>query len=315
MLKRIIKAEILFWIVVALLSLICSCKENIPVKESAAISKINTTEDKPFNKKNLSSEFKSYWYSGEAEVSSYKLEQARYGEIREGNAVLVFVTEDFLPSIQVKADNQNASNIPVLKLNATKKFLTGIYPYSIMQSTFYPVSNKSHALKVSCSVQEWCGHVYVQLNNRESFEIMSHSYFEGEADAHFNLDKTVLENELWTKLRINPQSLPTGDLQIIPSLEFTRLRHIPIKAYAATATLTDGKYTLNYPDLNRTLCIQFNPNFPYDILEWEETFKSGFGPDPKILTSKATKLKTIKTAYWQKNHIEDEVLRETLQLN
>ena len=45
--------------------------------------------------KQLSQEFKGYWYAGKAEVSSYKLEQARYGEIREGNAVLVYVTEDF----------------------------------------------------------------------------------------------------------------------------------------------------------------------------------------------------------------------------
>ena len=31
-------------------------------------------------------------------ISSYKLEQARYGEIRNGKAVLVYVTEDFLPN-------------------------------------------------------------------------------------------------------------------------------------------------------------------------------------------------------------------------
>jgi len=66
--------------------------------------------------KELSSEFKKYWYAGNAEISSYELEQARYGEIRKGKAVLVYVTEDFLPKEQVKADYQNPENIPVLKL-------------------------------------------------------------------------------------------------------------------------------------------------------------------------------------------------------
>lgn len=214
----------------------------------------------------------------------------------------------------MKADRQNPNNIPVLKLNATKNFNTGIYPYSIMQSTFYPVSNNKHAIKVSSSIQEWCGHVYMQLNNKEQFEIMSHSYFESEADQNFKLEKAILENELWTQLRIDPKSLPTGDLQIIPSLEFTRLKHAPVKAYKASAKLSNHSYSINYPELERTLTISFNPNFPHDILGWEETFKSGFGSNAKTLTTKATKLKTIKSAYWGKKSKQDEVLRDTLQL-
>lgn len=315
MLKRIIKAEILFWAIIGLLIVLSSCKKETKKKDLAENWKTEFVIHKPFEKKALSKEFKAYWYAGEAEISSYKLEQARYGEMREGTAVLVYVTEDFLPDVQVKADNRNAKNIPVLKLNATKNFNTGVYPYSIMQSTFYPVSNNKHALKVSSSMQEWCGHIYAQLNNRTQFEIMSHSYFEGEADQNFKLDKAILENELWTKLRISPKSLPTGDLNIIPSFEYSRLRHIDIKPYQASATLTANTYTINYPELNRTLSITFNPEFPFDILSWEETFKSGFGPNAKTLTTKATKLKTIKSPYWQKNSNKDEILRQTLKLD
>ncbi|MCH7524002.1 MAG: septum formation inhibitor Maf [Bacteroidetes bacterium] len=265
--------------------------------------------------KELSQEFKDYWFAGEAEITSYKLEQARYGEIREGHAVLIYVTEDFLPNIQVKANQENPENISVLKLNATKKFNTGIYPYSVMQSTFYPVANNQHAIKVSSSIQEWCGHVYMQLNNRNDFEIISHSYFQGEADELFNVDKAILENELWTQLKIDPKKLPTGNLQIIPSLEYIRFGHIDLKAYEASAILTDTTYTISYPDLNRTLIINFNSEFPYVISGWEETFKSGFGSNAKLLTTKATKLVTIKSPYWKKTHNKDEVLRKTLQLN
>ena len=314
-LKKLLKIEILIWLIVGLVLLLAACQNKSVSNNLAIHSETKSVEQDVIEPHKTSLEFNKYWYAGEAEISSYKLEQARYGEIRQGTAVLVYVTENFLPDAQVKTDNQNDKSISVLKLNAVKKFNTGVYPYSIMQSTFYPVSNKKHALKVSSSMQEWCGHVYAQLNNRDQFEIMSHSYFEGEADQNFKLDKTILENELWTKLRINPISLPTGDLKIIPSFEYTRLGHKSIKAYLASATLTENVYTINYPELNRTLSITFNPEFPFDILGWEETFKSGFGPNAKVLTTKATKLKTIKSAYWQKNKNKDEILRETLQLN
>ncbi|MGY8915797.1 MAG: septum formation inhibitor Maf, partial [Flavobacteriales bacterium] len=269
-------------------------------------------------KKELSEAFKEYWYAGNAEISSYKLEQARYGEIREGEAVLIYVTEPFLADKQVKADQSNASNIPVLKLNTTKKFLTGIYPYSIMTSSFFSVHDNAHALKISNSVQEWCGHVYAQLNNRDKFEVQSHSYFESEADQEFKLTKTLLEDEIWNKLRVDPGSLPTGSIQIIPSMEYTRLHHKEFKAYKATATLTNNgaltNYTISYPSLERTLEINFSAKFPYTIENWSETASSGFGAGAKQLTSRATKIKTIKTPYWQENHNSDLFLRDSLGL-
>lgn len=292
-----------------------SCKDNNtsnPVDENVSTS----TDVEPIkNPTPLSQEFKDYWYNNEAEISSYKLEQARYGEMRDGEAVLVFVTEPFLLDEQVKADQKNPSNIPVLKLNATKNFNTGIYPYSIMQSTFFPVANNQHAVKISCSVQEWCGQVYTQLNNRTDFEVTSHSYFEDEADEDFNLNKSTLENELWIQLRIDPKSLPTGTIEIIPSFEFLRLRHVPFKAYSAEVQLTDNSYSINYPELNRSITIYFNPQFPYDIEGWKETFISGFGEKAKELATTATKLKTIKSDYWNKNNNADTNLRETLGLH
>ncbi len=306
--KKTYKSLIFVFTIVLGLTTSYSCKQDT---KSNNLLAANTTSQNTKPTEPLSQEFKDYWYAGEAEISSYKLEQARYGEMREGNAVLIFVTEDFLPEVQVKADNQSSSNIPVLKLNATKNFNTGIYPYSIMQSTFYPVANNQHALKVSSSMQEWCGHVYAQLNNKDKFNIMSHSYFQGEADENFKLDKAILENELWAQLRINPKSLPTGSISVIPSFEFSRLKHVDIKPYFVDATLSDGLYTLTYQNLNRSLVIKFNPEFPHDILEWEEMFQSG----TKVMSTKATKLKTIKSPYWQKNDNASAILRDTLQLN
>ena len=130
--------------------IIGSCGEPKASTDTLALNKnTGTSEKRP--RKPLSQEFKAYWYSGEAEITSYALKQPRYGQIRKGHAVLIYVTEPFSAQKQVKADNPDASNIPVLKLNSTKKYLTGIYPYSLMSSTFYPVHDNGHALKVSFS--------------------------------------------------------------------------------------------------------------------------------------------------------------------
>jgi len=262
--------------------------------------------------------FNAYWYAGKAEITSYQLEQSRYGEIHKGKSVLIYVTEDFNPTKQVKADQQRANNVPVLKLNATKKFYTGIYPYSTMTSTFYPVANNKHALKVTASMQEWCGHIFTQLNNRDQFEIASYSYFESESDQEFTTEKAILEDELWTKLRIDPTQLPTGTQQIIPAFELLRMKHIPLKSYEATATLTangtTSTYTLDYSKLNRKLTINFNTSFPYDILGWTETTKAGYGNTSKTLTTKATKIKQLKSPYWSRNSVKDSIFRKELGL-
>lgn len=303
----------------ALTAFLCtSCKENATMgdkKEMALNEPIEeTVPTSP--KKPLSKEFKSYWYAGNAEITSYKLEQARYGELREGSAVLIYVTEPFLPEIQVKADRSKATNVPVLKLNATKNYLTGIYPYSIMSSTFYPVHDNQHALKTSLSIQEWCGHVYAQLNNRDSFEFTSHSYFEGEADSNTTLDKALLENEIWTKIRIDPNELPLGAIEIVPSLEFFRVKHQDVKAFSATASLTSASgissYTIDYGNNLRKLTINYSTEFPHTIESWTEEFQSGYGTNAKNLVSKGTKLKRIKTPYWSQNSNKDVILRDSL---
>ena len=309
------KTSLRFCCTFVLLTLNSSCKKDAQKIPQVEISSSSTVDITPITAQPLSDEFKSYWCANEAEITSYTLQQARYGEMTPGTAVLIFVTEPFLKEEQVKAEQSSVTNIPVLKLNATKNFHTGIYPYSIMQSVFYPLANHQHAIKISCSIQDWCGHSYAQLNNRTEFEVTSHSYFEGEADEDFSLPKAILENELWTQLRIDPKSLPIGNVAIIPSFEYLQLRHIPLRAYNASAELKLNTYTISYPDLKRSLSILFNPKFPYDIISWEETFISGYGENAKPLTTKATRQKIIKSDYWNKNTNDDFTLRESLGLN
>lgn len=298
-----------------ILLLFTSCEEPVDKKGEPVISALELPPARP-----LSADFRNYWYQGKAEITSYDLQQVRYGEIREGKAVLVYVTEPFEATKQVKADRPNQESISVLKLNATRKFLTGIYPYSIMSSTFYPVADNQHALKLTNSVQEWCGQVFAQLNNRKEFELQAFSYFESEGDQELRLPKTLLENEIWTKLRIAPNDLPQGDIEVIPALEYIRLKHIPFQAYKAKAKLIkkeDGMstYSIKYPELMRTLEIQFSSAFPHDIESWTESYVDGYGPNAGLMSSTAKRIKRINSPYWSQNSNVHLPLRDSLGLD
>ena len=247
----------------------------------------------------LSQTFKTHWFDGFAEINSYELTQSRYGQQRKGKAVLIFVTEDFLAKEQVKANQKSKTTIPVLKSNRSKNFLTGIYPYAIMSSSFSSLRKKHPLIKTVASIQEWCGQSYLQLNAREKENtLVSHSYFEGEADQKFTLPKTVSEDELWNLIRFDPKNLPVGEFDLFPSLEIIRLNHIEAKAVKATASLQAGSYSLYIPSLQRSLNIRFDQNFPYTIEGWEEKYNH----KGEQYTSTAKRIHTERRQYWQENN-------------
>lgn len=269
-------------------------------------------------------QFNAYWYAGEAEITSYTLDQARYGEVHPGEAVLIFVTEDFSKKRQVKLDNPNNNRedaVSVLKLNATRQFNTGVYQYNMMQSVFTPVSGDKHpnTLKVTMSSQDWCGQSWLQLNHDDGgYDLEQRSYFESEGDRNIRLKDALLEDEIWTRIRINPQSLPTGQVEMIPGSFYSRLRHTAMAPHKAeTILVEDGQtyvYTVDYKELDRKLVIRFEKEFPFQINGWSETYTSGFGPSPKKLTTNATRKETLKLDYWRRHDLGDVGLRKELGL-
>ena len=295
-----------YYITLSLLVLFCSKSE---------FNKTSTQEkSRKFIADSIESEFNKYWYAGKAEITSYKLLQSRYGQTYEGTAVNIFVTEDFLAKKQVKADYKNDLNIPILKLNSTKKFETGIYPYSMMTSTFSPINLNKKAIKISFSAQEWCGNTFVQLNNKIKFDINFYSYFENNYDRKITLKKDVLENHIWNSLRINPYRIKKGKYKIIPSFEFLAMNHLKIKAYEAEVNLLEKDefiyLSINYPNLKREITIRTTNKFPYIIESWEEVF---IKKEKKLVTT-AKKIKTIQSAYWKKNGVTDTKERKILGL-
>lgn len=270
-----------------------------------------------------------YWYQGKGEISVYELEQNRYRDVHPGKAVLVFVTEDFLTEKQVKNERyQEKPSTKVLKLNALSKFTTGLYDYSIMSSVFTPVNtfDYPHTLKVTNSVQDWCGQVFAQVNWQEGHQYQEtlHSYFESEADQVQTIPGAVLEDELMVRLRMSPDDMPTGQLNVIPSLTYLRLRHRPFAAYEAEATMADYTgdqftssdplkvYTLNFPSEQRTVEVVFRATAPYVIEGWMDTYPSAF--DRQKRSTIARRTETILEPYWSKNALSDTPMREALGL-
>lgn len=257
-----------------------------------------------------------YWFDG-AEISRYALTQSRYGEEHKGSAELVFVTEPFLTKKQVKHEFGPGPSTPVLKLNALRSFNTGIYSYRTMSSIFTPIAIDEwpHSLKVTNSVQDWCGHVFQQINREnDAWSVKLFSYFQGEGDASLTLEDAWLEDELWTRLRLSPKSLPQGTVKMVPGNLYLRFQHKPHAVHEAIATLslkkkTDSTYTVHYPALKRKLTLYFKSTFPYVITGWKE--EQG---NSKAVTEAKLTHRIEHSYYWSQNKPSDSPLRKKLGL-
>jgi hypothetical protein len=262
--------------------------------------------------------FSDYWYNGEAEINSYELSQSRYGGTHDGSTVLVFVAEDFSKSKHVKLDEPHkhkSDAVRIIKLNTSKEFVTGIYKYTMMNSVYMPVDHKEypHSLKLTSSTLEWCGQSFMQSNWKGNrYEVQEFSYFESEGDSKYSLANGWLEDELWTLIRIAPNTLPIGEIKMITSASYVRLAHCKNKVYDAMTSLISSEthytYSIHYPELKRTLDIDFETAFPYKILGWREVTAEN-----EITTGRL--LKTVMSDYWNKHQPSDEILRDSLNLN
>ncbi|PHL00256.1 septum formation inhibitor Maf [Neolewinella marina] len=269
----------------------------------------------------FSGELSDYWYQGEAELNVYDLEQARYGELREGQAVLIQVTEPFLAGRQVKDEGHNTEaggSTTVLKTNLIRRFVTGIYDYSVMTSVFTPTDGQAfpRTLKVTTSSQDWCGQSYTQLNHTggEAWRMELRSYFEREGDQTESLAADFLEDEVFNRIRIGGE-LPEGRFSVIPATGYLLMTHQPYTASPAEATNTAQgdslrTYTLAFSELKRTLEVTYEAAPPYTIRGWKETYPSG----DQLLTTTATLSSQRTEPYWSQNANANLPLRAELGL-
>ena len=265
------------------------------------------------------------WYEGKAEIGVYELKQNRYNATHNGEAVMIFVTEDFLSDKQVKNDNYTHKNsIPILKNNQIRRFTTGLYDYSIFTSVFSKNKSDPSAIKITTSSQDWCGQSYIQLNERSGyFQCRGFSYFENEGDSDQNIKKHITMDEIFNLIRIDDSKLPVGDFKIIPSTIYHRLRHKALKPYSAKAIKIDyqgdltqesaTKYVIKIPELSLEYEYVYTNNKLRPILQWKESYPSAF--DGKVRSTVATLKHMEWSDYWSKNGKSDETLRKDFKLN
>lgn len=183
------------------------------------------------------SPFWPHWSDGKAELNGYDLVQPRYGQLRTGKAVLVFVTEPFSRSRGVKVDRydrDNPDHFTALKLNHVRDFPTGLYDYNLMTSVFVDPARDFAPVKVTFSSQEWCGHVFEEARfgqnaaGQAAASVAINSYFEGETDTR-SLPVAQTEDALFIQLRgLMARTLParSTSMTALPSAMMRRLRHV-----------------------------------------------------------------------------------------
>jgi hypothetical protein len=254
----------------------------------------------------------------------------RYGELRDGYAVLVFVTEEISRTTRIKVESGTVpppDRVPVLKLNRAVKFTTGVYDYSLLTSTFSSTGPELgrtafEPLKISFSAQEWCGHVFQMLiPQRDQVELTLHSYFESEGEQKRNLKlpaNAVFEDNLPIWIReLDGEKLPSGqrrELQILPSAWSLRAAHGETAFQSGGIVKEEGE-VLKGPEGNsptwrwtwragnRTETYWVEKAYPHRILKWNSSDGS-----------KGEWIKSLRLPYWQLHGNADLPYREQLGL-
>jgi hypothetical protein len=272
--------------------------------------------------------FESHWQDGRAEMAGYDLTISRYGQDREGTAVMIFVTEPFSESKRVKADDpsENPSDtFEAFKLNFVRDFQTGIYDYNTMTSVFTHSADFEPA-KISFTSAEWCGHVYEEqlfYPNEVSHELFS--YFEGES-AETTLERpanSVAEDNLPILLRgLRGAYLEPGGsrrLTLLPGAIHRRLAHLPVNWTTAEITRASGltevtvpagdfscvAYTVQTAD-GRTGKYFIEDAYPHRIVRWSWTSSGGMAGEAGSLTG------SERLAYWRLHDEGDERYLESI---
>jgi len=294
--------------------LFMSCQ---PKGEDTSVNYSNTPQD---------SIFEAFWQDGKAEVSVYQLSQNRYNAIHQGKVVSIFVREDFLTDKQVKNETyESKSSAPILKNIVRTNFITGIYDYSLHTSVFTPINqSRFSTLKVTNTMQEWCGTTFLQMNYKNGMYFMEQrSYFEKEGDRRVQLEQAVVEDALMNQIRLDYKNLPIGAFNIISKLSYTALKHKALKTYKATASLSEykgeifeGKDLLEYryavAEQKREVTLVFESVSPYRIVGFTETYPSAF--DEQVRTTTGVLLSSERLAYWGMNEPEDTEIRKKMGL-
>lgn len=275
-------------------------------------------------------EFEALWYDGQAEVNGYRWQGSRYGELRTGEAVAIFVTEPMGAKEHVKVDRPETYRgevLTVLKLNLVRDFQTGIYDYDTMVSVFARVEDFA-PLKLSFSSAEWCGNVYEQLDlGPQGVALDVASYFQDESARKTLPAKAggILGDQLFVWLRgLRGHVLAAGETRVLPYLADSferRLRHAEASWGELTLTRETALASLRVPagafeavvyrlkaSDGREGVVGIEAAYPHRLLSWSWARGSEVLDSAELTGSRRMK-------YWELHAEGQEALRKELGLD
>lgn len=286
--------------------------------------------------------FDTHWQDGRAELNGYRYTVTRYGQPREGTAVLIYVTEPFSESGRVKVDDPKKNpkdTFEALKVNFVREFLTGIYDYHTLTSVFTRTRDFSPA-KITFSSAEWCGHVFEEMLF-EKYHIADRylSYFEGESDLRriTHRENSLTEEELLVRLRgLRGDWIRPGERKNVPLLPSTFLRRLTHRSLGWTTARIErarGVETVRVPagrfetsavtvtTEQRVGKFWIESAYPHRIIRWEWTPAAGAGAaaarsrgNPAEGLDRGELTGSARLAYWTLNGPGGERYRRELGL-
>lgn len=279
-------------------------------------------------------DFWAHWGDGRAEINGYTVVQPRYGSLRSGEAVHIYVTETMRHDKRVKADGPADDAFPVMKLNATLDFQTGIYDYSVMSSTFVPLSGETPRgipTKVSFSMQEWCGITHAEIKAEHAFgepashlSLSNHHYFDRKNVNDTTLlvpDNGIAADALPILVRGLAGSFAPSDTRrsvaVAPRLYDSHTRDIAWTWHEATlvghtetqaTTVPAGSFVTRTIEITLAGDLSYRyaveRDHPYRIIAWD-------GPQGE----RGELTGTLRSKYWNQQHPEHVRLRGNLGLS
>ncbi|MDZ7899765.1 MAG: hypothetical protein U5N85_17295 [Arcicella sp.] len=217
--------------------------------------------------------FQKHWKNQDIENTKFILIQ---DSVTIGEATLSYTLKDF-------GKDQPNGAIPSLSSNFTQKISQKNYHYSENSTVITPLNTPryAHALSIISSSQSNDGTDFLSLQHEpKSYLFVGRNSTEQEKEIHRVTEKGNLEDEIWTKIRMNPDALPQGEFEMIPSLGYWNKTHESPNAQEVKAELKSEEgnpklkiYSLDYPEIKRKLDITFGVNPPYRIYKFEETIE------------------------------------------
>jgi hypothetical protein len=217
-----------------------------------------------------SSVFLNYWQKIPTEVNRYTLKEDSVVIGEGGLSYRLGYTQGV----------NERDSVKTLRVDFTGKIKRENNDYSTVTTTFLPLNSsiRPHALKILNNIQDVQGSSTTLLSQvPKAFQIVNNT---DKLHKEYELERQSLEDEVWAKIRMNPDDLPLGEVEMIPSFAYWQsvgklpsIQEAKTQINAYSGTEFKGKklkeYKIEYPELKRNLAIIFEGDFPYQIVGWK----------------------------------------------